>query len=788
MLTSPEHDAHHVPSTHSFWASALLALLLVCLAAVPFLYNLTFQFVGPDVELMSAQVSQLKSGSWTAAFWSSTSKPRLHPLTNATYYSLFSPTLSVSLAQHAFHILLHLATSVLLFLSLIQILRKLHSPSHAQRHFLTAFIITLLWAIHPLVATSVSYLIHRGEILMAFFAAGMLLSHLHASNKSIVATAAAVLCYLFGLASKELMLLMPLILLMFDYTLSAGSLLQILRARRMIYAFYALITVGGIVWLFAHGWPQQAIQQPQLLAYINAQPAIFSTYLTAFLWPIGLCPEYNWPLTSPQTSLSSTTIILLLVSTLMLLAPLIHRKIGGFLAIFILLVVPRSLVGFGDAYGEYRMYLPTFLLMAATISLIQLITTNLVGRLKLPQPAVRAAFSGLFLLAYTLLAVGCYQENYKYHDLLTFWETIYRRTSTNPRAFEVIAQDAFRLEENQAAILALESANSLRKPGDPQIIENRYQIATILESIEQYSLAIDQYNQVLTLSVVPAQQEILIQSRLVKLLQKLKNFDQAQIHVDRMLSLAEQFPGTIQTAALSEKVNLLVERAAALTEQGNFPQAQQLLDQALALDSNSLRIHLDRAKLASLQGDVSSALKQYEDILAIKPSDLSSQCYRADALITLGRTQEGVSELVRLITQHPNVIDPKRLLAWHLSTHPVETVRDPEVALQLAQEVCNAEKKEKDQESIDGIQPESFCTLAAAFAENKNFEAARECNQLAISLALQAGRTYDAAQYKSHLDAYLKDQPFRQSLASSLPESSLSTPDPDSPPQPQATE
>ena len=100
-----------------------------------------------------------------------------------------------------------------------------------------AVAVALLWALHPLQTESVTYVVQRAESLMGLF----YLLTLHGLVRAVVSpnpqawfavSAGACLC---GMASKEVMVSAPLIVLLFDRTFVAGTFAAAWRQRWKYY-------------------------------------------------------------------------------------------------------------------------------------------------------------------------------------------------------------------------------------------------------------------------------------------------------------------------------------------------------------------------------------------------------------------------------------------------------------------------------------------------------------------------------------------------------------------------
>ncbi|MHC4609143.1 MAG: hypothetical protein ACYS7M_02205, partial [Planctomycetota bacterium] len=147
---------------------------------------------------------------------------------------------------HAFNLAVHLISAVLLF-AIAR--RTLHSHLLHERYTASAGWIALavaaIWALHPLQTESVIYVVQRTELLMGLFYVLTLYCAIRGSRSArpwFWHTAAVSACAL-GMASKEVMVSAPLIVLLHDRVFISGSFRGALARRPGLYAGLALTWV-----------------------------------------------------------------------------------------------------------------------------------------------------------------------------------------------------------------------------------------------------------------------------------------------------------------------------------------------------------------------------------------------------------------------------------------------------------------------------------------------------------------------------------------------------------------
>jgi tetratricopeptide (TPR) repeat protein len=360
----------------------------------------------------------------------------LEPLPNGTPVSgrpLVNLTFALNyrlsgLAVGSYHVV-NLAIHVLAALALFGLIRRaLLLPALAPRwreaSLEVAGVSALLWAAHPLQTESVTYLSQRAESLMGLF----YLLTLYAFVRGVESgdrrwEVASVAACLAGMASKEVMVSAPLIVLLFDRTFVAGSFRAALQKRAAYYSALAaswLLLALEMVHVGSRGGAVGPGLKINSWHYALTQFHALALYLGLSLWPHPLAFDYG---TDTVPSLGAVVPeALLVIGLLGATAWLIHRRSAlGFVGawFFAILAPSSSIVPLAkQTIAEHRMYLP----LAAVILLLVLGVQAVTGRGRWA-----ALLAGPFLVL-TLL------RNAEYVDGLKLWSESVARHPANPRA------------------------------------------------------------------------------------------------------------------------------------------------------------------------------------------------------------------------------------------------------------------------------------------------------------------------------------------------------------------
>ena len=221
----------------------------------------------------------------------------------------------------------------------------------------------------------------------------------------------AVAACLAGMASKEVMVSAPLMVLLYDRTFGAGTFAAALRRRARFYLALAatwLLLIAEMISVGNRGGAVGPGLKIDSWHYALTQCHAIALYLGLAFWPHPLIFDYG---TTTAASLRAVApeaalVLALLAATLILL---VRRPALGFIGawFFAILAPSSSFVPLAkQTIAEHRMYLP----LAAVILLVVLAIHALCGR---------ARFAALFVVAAARAHARC--ATAEYVNGITIW-------------------------------------------------------------------------------------------------------------------------------------------------------------------------------------------------------------------------------------------------------------------------------------------------------------------------------------------------------------------------------
>lgn len=342
---------------------------------------------------------------------------------------------------HFFNLVVHLLAGLTLF----GIVRgTLSGPRLNERHGSSArnvaAVVALLWVIHPLQTEGVTYVTQRTESLMGLFYLLTLYCALRGrdSPRPVFWHAAAIVACCLGMATKEVMVTAPVLVLLHDAVFGAGSIRRAVRSRAWFYGGLATTWIILAV-LMAPGPRSKSVglsHGVSAFQYALNQCEVIIGYVRLAFWPHPLILDYGTPLrlTLEQVAPHALGLAVLLVGTVVML---LRRPQLGFLGawFFLILAPTSSFVPIAtEVAAERRMYLPlagiVTLVVVGVRRAMDLLPASVFG-----SPSRCRALAAALVLA-VAIPLGCAtsRRNAAYAEPNAMWRDVVVHRPQNARA------------------------------------------------------------------------------------------------------------------------------------------------------------------------------------------------------------------------------------------------------------------------------------------------------------------------------------------------------------------
>lgn len=645
---------------------------------------------------------------------------------------------------HSTNVSIHILATLFLFGLLRRTLPLLNSPSFSPSADLLALFIALLWGLHPLQTEAVAYITQRYESLMGLFVFLTLYCVLRSSlsrHPSIWGAATALSC-LLALASKEVAVSLPLLVLLYDRTFLAGSFRTAWHRRRALY-----LSFGVVLALFAWnqslvvGRPFAGFELPwSWWQYAMNQPSVILHYLRLVVWPHPLVLDYLWyPATSILVLIPGFLVVGAMFAATVI--ALTQNSWLGFLgAFFFLILAPTSsIMPILDLAVEHRMYLP----LAPVLICLFIGAYAFANRFISGNPALASHMRMVTLICVTsvLTIFGCLTvlRSDDYRNSLSIWQDTVAKRPNNARAHSNYAHALHQAGNLDEAIAQIKLAVMLA----PYNATMRLNHGVFLEQKGQHEQALQELEYATQLDPTDARPWI----NLGLIHASHMNLGKADECMRRALVLD---PRSAQAhLALGDLFGM----------KGHDQEAMDHYREALRLQPGFSLPHRGLANLLIRQGHVQEACKEFDIYIDLDAKPAKAAGLAAHALLKHGNVSEAFRYWHQAIHGDPTDVSTMLLMSWILATHPQTAFRNGTEALALAEAALRARGQRT---------PANLEALGTAYAELGRFTEACAVTEDAIT-KLKANPSIDRTKIESRLALFKRGQPYREDPAEDSP-------------------
>ncbi len=542
-----------------------------------------------------------------------------------------------------------------------------------------AFVTALVWLVHPLQTESVTYIVQRAESLMGLFYLLTLYAFVRGAQAArphgwwVLGVGACLL----GMATKEVMVSAPLLVLLLDRTFFAGSFAGAWRQRRGLYFALAATWVPLALLVLSLGGNRGGSIGPGLgldwWGHWMTQFRSIGHYLRLTFWPHPLIFDYG---AERVSGLGQIWVQLLLVGALLAGTAwaVWRRRTEGFLGMwFFAVLAPTSLLpGPIQMTVEHRMYLALAPLLFALV----LAGQRLLGR--------RVLWAGLALaVAFGALT---FARNRVYASELAIWGDTAAKRPDNALArynYGITLFEVGRLEE---AVVEYEAA--LRLKGGVKDEPEHNNLATALSQLGRKREAVAHYEAALR-GPAPSGEVIynlgLLFYQLGENEAALARFEEvtrrkpdnasawnmqglALVGSNRPADALARFEEGLRRAG--DAPDLFSNLGLTLMRMNRLSEALPPLERAVKLRPGVAPFHSNLAIALARSGRLPEAAEFFRQAIRLQPDDADARIKLASVLVQSGRGDEALAAYEELVQKIPASAQGHEAFAQFLSRLP----------------------------------------------------------------------------------------------------------------------
>ena len=699
----------------------LFALLLLAATAIAYLPAWNGNPIWDDQAHMTRP--ELRSAHGLVEIWTRLgATQQYYPLVHTVFWLEHKLWGDSVLGYHLVNIFLHALSALVL----LRILLRLEIPG--------ALLAAGLFALHPVQVESVAWISELKNTMSGLFFFLSILSYLKFDRtRSWRSYLVSLFLFLFGLLCKTVIAPMPAVVLVILWW-KRGSL----RFRSdlvPVSPFFALGIFAGLftavlerITIGAQGRAfELSILQRCLIAARD-----FWFYIFKLIWPAKLTFIY------PRWQISAAAwwqyLFVLTLLALLVWAWTMRRRFRGPLAatlIFLGLLFPA--LGFINVYPFIYSFVADhfqYLACAAPLTLLAAGITIGLGSIAAPTKLLRPAIPSALLL---LLGFLTWRQCYQYKDVETLWRTTLAR---NPNCWMAYS--------NLGAFLSAQgklddAIGHFRKALEiwPDQSKDHNNLGKALAQQGRSAEALQEFQNALI--ITPDDPDA--RNNIGAILLQKGRIDEAIEHLRRAV------------ATFPYRADAHINLGNAYFQKRDFDAALNEYTQTLALPGDKAESHFSIANVFRQKGHLENALLHFRLALQLRPDYADAHNNLGNTLRQLGRIEEAIAEYDAALKINPRSILAQNNLAWVLATASDPKLRNGQKAIDLAEQAVVA---------TDGRDPVLLHTLAAAYAENREFEKAVAAAQDALQIAEANGISSLVESLRSKLALYQAGSPYHE--------------------------
>jgi protein O-mannosyl-transferase len=598
-----------------------LGLALAVLAAYAPVWKAGF-ITYDDPSYVTANPHVQDGLSWAGVVWALTTghAGNWHPLTWISHMLDFQLYGMNPAGHHLTSVVLHAANSVLLFLLLQRMTRRMWPSA----------LVAALFALHPMHVESVAWVSERKDVLSALFWILSIWAYVRFVEESGAGKAGgktfynwSIVLFGLGLAAKPMLVTLPFVLLLLDYWPLQRRQTPIAGLFVEKTPFFILAAGSCAVTFFVqlHGGTVMPLDRLPFGMRVANVPVSYVRYLAKTFWPAHLAiayPMLRWPV----WTMVGATVLLLLLSRLAFgrvrAQPWLAVGWLWFLGTLtpVIGVVQVGMQSMADRYS----YIPSIGLFIAVVWAAR----EWGARLGARAPAILGGLGAAICLVLTARQAACWKNDQ------TLFQHAIQNTTGNFIAYAGLGDYEGQHGQTNRAIDHLETSVRIN-PGFPN---SRNVLGRIL----------------------------LMEGR----------DDEALAQLQKAVSLGPELADA--------RYNL----GYALLAKGRLGEALDQFQAQVDLKPEDFRAQNNMGDVLLQNGLAGDAIPFLQKAVEIKPADAGPHYLLGNALYRTGRVAESIAQYEKAIQLNPDHIQACNDLAWILACHPDPSIRNGARAVALA--------------------------------------------------------------------------------------------------------
>lgn len=565
---------------------------------------------------------------------------------------------------HVLNLLIHWGAGVILWRIVSRTLQlpgvKVRLGKSAE---LVGWLVAAAWALHPLQTAAVTYIVQRAESLAGLFYLLTLYAFIRRTSPggaSWWTWVMGIVCAA-GMATKEIVATVPLVILLYDRAFVSGSFRESWRRNRRCYQvlLFSWLVLAACIYQSGARAESVGYGQIQWWQYAVTQGPALLGYAVRAVWPTNLIFDYGAVVEPVNGQTIAAGVVVLCVLGVAIYMTAIRPRVGFLIAGFFIVIAPSSSVipVATQTVAEHRMYLPLIPFVIAFAALVR----------RLPP----ALWGAMWIIVLSAEVVRTYDRNDDYQSERAIWEDTVRRVPDNPRALNNYGSTLYHAGAFESSLPPLEQAVALLPTYDNAWYNLGCSLAklgrwddaaaALLRAIELnpsrslYHAALGNayYEQGSLDAALAAYRHAVATDdcegediyNLANLLLKLDRMEEVEVLLAQGL---ERFGNDGKLWGIN---------AVRLKRQGRLSDALASLEEAVRREPDSPVFLAEKGVLLLLAGKAEAAIAPLQKAVLLSPETWGARRNLAVALSDCSRDEEAVAVLRKLTEEQPHIAD-----------------------------------------------------------------------------------------------------------------------------------
>jgi tetratricopeptide (TPR) repeat protein len=482
-----------------------------------------------------------------------------------------------------------------------------------------ALIAVGIFALHPVCAETVNYVIQRGEIMSTLFIVASMWIFIRWPGWR--SRGIYLIPFVLGVMTKPPVLVFPLLLLVYLRLFEPRE-----RALRAIAPALVVAAVAG--WWVAHKNPATMVTgaaSPRL--YWLTQPFVTLRYFVSFFAPTGLSADNDWRLVTgpadPKVLLGVGFVAALVWAIRRSARDEQTRPIAFGLAWFLLMLLPTAITPLAEVANDHRMFAPFIGLSLASVTAAALLLER--------APAAvgnRSVVTAILCAVLAIEAVGVHARNAVWRDDETLWKDVTEKSPGNARGWMNYGVTVMARGDYRDAIAAFERGAFL----NPTYFLLHVNLGVVYGAVQRPADAEREFLQAIAID---------------------PNDWRSHVYFARWLAQNGRTAEALAHAQIALELNSADEQAMALAT-------------SLVGKSNTPDFFLSRSLAEYQMGRYTASIESARKALALKPDYAEAYNNVAAGYNALHKWDEGIAAAAEALRFNPNLAIARNNLAYAL--------------------------------------------------------------------------------------------------------------------------